>query len=324
MQYAWATKPAKKLLDAFLLREPEKVAVAQSTLQHETTARYDAAAKRRIRVARDLPESEGAVALALYREAAVFLIAALGQSSHDERVELSSSAAEAWRKFDEYPRPASHAKTPDRLANAREVLANDDPLAPDALGPTEVRDSVAAAAETVAWLSSALEPRSQSEIRGTRRLRIVGAVALAVFLLYELAVSLFSSKNLALNRPATASSQRPGSPDATGVDNGEVERGFGVHTNVDPNPWVRIDLGASVPIHEVRVYNRGDGYPPDNLPLVLQLSDDDNAYTDIEERSDLFTREQPWIAKLVGKRARYVRVYMPKQGYIALSEIEVY
>jgi hypothetical protein len=323
MQYAWATKPAKKLLDAFLLREPEKVAVAQSTLQHETTARYHAAAQRRIRVARDLPESEGAVALALYREAAVFLIAALGQSSHGEKVELSSTAAEAWRNFDEYPRPVSHAKTPDKLASAREVLANDDPLAPDALGPTEVRDAVAAAAETVAWLSSALEPRTQSEIRGSRRVRVVGVAALVVFLLYELAVSLFSPKNLALNKPAAASSQRPGS-DPSGVDNGEVEHGFGVHTNLDPNPWVRIDLGASVPIHEVRVYNRGDGYPPDNLPLVLQISDDDNTYTDIEERTEMFTREQPWIAKLDAKRARYVRVYMPKQGYIALSEIEVY
>jgi len=44
----------------------------------------------------------------------------------------------------------------------------------------------------------------------------------------------------------------------------------------------------------------------------------------VDERAELYTRDQPWIAKLSDKRARYVRLFMPKQGYIALSEIEIY
>ena len=103
-----------------------------------------------------------------------------------------------------------------------------------------------------------------------------------------------------------------------------MEQTYGVHTNIEENPWVRIVLGAVVPVHEVRVFNRGDGYESEILPLLLQLSDDGEAFTDVGERTELFTRDRPWITKLEGKAGRYVRIYMPKEGYIALSEIEVY
>jgi hypothetical protein len=324
MPSPWAAEPAKKLVDAFLLREPEKVAIARSELQQEVTARYYEAARRRIRVARDLRYSEAVAALVLYREAAVFLIAALGQGSSTEKVEVASGAAEAWKIFDGYPKTLVRRSPPEGLTRARELLSNEALIAPDALGAAELIEATNAVAETVDWLFAAIEPRTPRDIRFTRVVRIVGTALFVLLLIYMLTGSLFSSKNLALNMPVTASSQRPGTGPASGVANGDVERTYGVHTNIEPNPWVRVDLGASVPIHEVRVHNRGDGYESEILPLVLQISDDDNAYTDVEQRTEVFTRDQPWIAKLDRKRARYVRIFMPKQGYIALSEVEVY
>ena len=104
----------------------------------------------------------------------------------------------------------------------------------------------------------------------------------------------------------------------------KLEQTFGIHTNVENNPWVKVDLGAMHPIHEVRVHNRGDAYESEIIPLALQLSDDDITYADVEERKEVFTRDHPWVVKLDGIQARYVRIYMPKEGYIALTEIEVY
>jgi hypothetical protein len=323
MALQWATWPAKKVLEVFLLREPEKVVAGRTALQREKIARYHAAALRRIRAARELHYSDGVSALALYREASVFLIVALGQCSRTEEIELPSSPAEAWNELDGYLVPLTDGSRPEGLARAREVLASRDPLAPDGLSPLELSGAVAAAAETVDWLASTIEPRTPREIKASRGVRIGSGVASLAAVGALVAFGL-APKNIALNMQAVASSWRPGSPVATGVDNGEVEQTYGVHTNIEENPWVRIDLGAVVPVHEVRVFNRGDGYESEILPLLLQLSDDGEAFTDVGERTELFTRDRPWITKLEGKAGRYVRIYMPKEGYIALSEIEVY
>src|SRR5450631_2950317 len=100
MALQWVTSPAKKVLEVFLLREPEKVVAGRTALQREKIARYHAAALRRIRAARELHYSDGVSALALYREASVFLIVALAQSSRAEEIELPSSPAEAWNELD--------------------------------------------------------------------------------------------------------------------------------------------------------------------------------------------------------------------------------
>jgi hypothetical protein len=317
-----ATHTAKRIVEAFLLREPEKVATARTAIQQEQTARYHAAALHRIRGARELQHSDPVAAIALYREAAVLLIGAIRQAAQPERVEVASSAVEAWRSFDDLP--LLEAARPDELTRARGVLESTDPLAPDAIPPGELGAVTAAAAETVDWLASAIEPRSPKEIRASRFVRVGGTLLAAVVAAYVVVGELYAPKNLARNRPVTASSQRPGTPAPSGAVNGELESNYGVHTNVENNPWVRVDLGTSLAIHEVRVHNRGEAYESEILPLLLQLSDDDETYTDVEERTELFTRSQPWVAKLDGRTARYVRVYMPKQGYIALTEIEVY
>jgi len=324
MALQWASVPAKKVVDIFLLRASEKVALGRSELQQERIARYHAAALRRVRAARELHYSDGVAALALYREASVYLILAIGQASRTDEVPLAASAAEAWRKLDARQAPLTHAKPPDRLAQARTVLASEDPLAPDALTPEELGGVVVAVAETVDWLASAIEPRTPRDIKAARGARIGGGVA-SLAAVAAIIVLMLQPKNLALNKQVTSSSQRPGSPVPSGVVNGDVEHTYGVHTNVEANPWVRIDLGATVPIHEVRVYNRGDGYENEIIPLLLQLSDDGESYEDVAERTEVFSRDKPWITKLEGKQGRYVRIYMPKDdGYIALSEIEVY
>jgi hypothetical protein len=315
---------AGRLVDAFLLRSREKVAALRTPAQQESIARWHTAGLARARGARELFYAETAAAIALYREAAIFLIAAIGEASGAENVELRMSASAAWRDFDSIEGLRSAPK-PQGLARAREVLASDDPLAPDALPQDGLREVAAAAQETVRWLAKAIEARGVREIRTMRGFRIAGAVIVLVVVLYKVGFALFGPKNLALGKPAFASSMYPGSPPPEGINNGEIEAAYGYQTRSETNPWIMIDLGASYPIREVRIYNRGDGDPSAVLPLILQFSGDGNDWEEIEERTEMFTRTEPWIVKAEGRRARFVRVTQNKQsGYIALSEIEVY
>ena len=325
MQLPSANEAAKKVKEAFLLQEREKLVAVRTPLQQENIARYHAAALARIRGARQIADGETVAALALYKEAAALLIAALGQASATEKVEVRARSSEAWQDFDRLSPEKCELRLPEGADKARAMLASDDPLAPDALSPEELRGATGSVAATVSRLASAVDPRSPRDIQSARAFRLLCLSIAAICLLYVLGVAIFSRKNLALNKPATASSQRLGSPPPSGINNGEIEPGFGFHTGVENNPWIQIDLLASYSIREVRVYNRADWDPTAVLPLVLQFSEDGSEFTDVEERTQPFTRTEPWIVKVEGRTARFVRVFQPKNGgFIALTEIEVY
>src|SRR5260370_26476660 len=76
----------------------------------------------------------------------------------------------------------------------------------------------------------------------------------------------------ARGKPATASSQYPGTPSATGATNGQIESSYGAHTNVEREPWIQVDLEKPYAVSEVRVYKRGDAYMDEGQPLVLEFS----------------------------------------------------
>jgi hypothetical protein len=106
--------------------------------------------------------------------------------------------------------------------------------------------------------------------------------------------------------------------------NGEIEATFGLHTRFDPEAWLRIDLGEVRPIGKVVVYNRGDGYFDDVLPLALELSDDSKRWREVALRRTRFTQDDPWKHDLAGERARFVRLRRKEPGHLWLSEVEIY
>ena len=81
---------------------------------------------------------------------------------------------------------------------------------------------------------------------------------------------------------------------------------------------MKVDLLREYDVREVRVYNRGDGWFDDVLPLTLSISTDDATFTDVATRTTHF---DVWTVEL-NRRARWVRV--SNGSYIALNEIEVY
>ena len=65
---------------------------------------------------------------------------------------------------------------------------------------------------------------------------------------------------MALNQNATQASVYDGSPGASvGVDgnkNRDYNQGSCMHTQLQKDPWWRVDLGASLPVAEVVIVNR--------------------------------------------------------------------
>jgi hypothetical protein len=325
----WASSVAdipKRLFDAFLLREPERQVRGRTSVQGEAIARYHAAASLRMQAARTLVDgSEAVAALSLYREAAILFIAAILQAASESEVSLPRTPEDAWQALEEYPPPALRSPTSPELARARELLSRGDPLDADTLSPTDLASVTSAATLTVKWLGSSVEPRTARKIRSYRAARIGAVAVLVVCLIVKLVAGALKAKDLALNKPIVSSSQRFDYAPPSRLVNGDVEQTFGFHSNDEPMPWVRIDLGAQLPLREVRVFNRRDGNPIDNLPLSLQLSDDGVNFSEIARRNELFTQDQPWIVKLTNQSARYLRLQVQRSpGYMALSEIEVY
>jgi hypothetical protein len=154
--------------------------------------------------------------------------------------------------------------------------------------------------------------------------RIAVALGIAVAGIYLACAWALAPRNIARGKPTTTSSRLAGTPPASGATNGEIEAAYGIHTDVDAEPWVMVDLEKVRRVREVRVFNRGDGWQNEGLPIILEVSTDSRAWTQVEERTTPYTQAQPWIIKVPVPAVRYLRLRRPMRGVIAISEIEAY
>jgi hypothetical protein len=113
-------------------------------------------------------------------------------------------------------------------------------------------------------------------------------------------------------------------PDGHELVDGETISSFGVHTNTEDSPRVTIDLQSIYRIFSIKVYNRGDGWFDDCLPLVVELSADGQNYFPVGRRDVHFDQSPPWVIDAQKHQARYVRLRVDRRSYLALSEVEVF
>jgi hypothetical protein len=193
------------------------------------------------------------------------------------------------------------------------------------VGASPARPDVEAAREAVTWLGTLVEPRGVPELKLQRGVRLGLAGGVAVAALAWLLSGLGGGKNVALHKPATASSLFNATMNPAGLTDGVIAGApFGMHTKVGGQQWVQVDLESVRSIDHVSVYNRGDGYFDEGLPFTLQTSEDGVTFTDLDKRTTSFSQSAPWVAKADGRKARYVRVNSAPGKYVTLSEIEVY
>jgi len=130
------------------------------------------------------------------------------------------------------------------------------------------------------------------------------------------------------NRPeaaANVTTRQDAAGGCDGVNNGT----YGFHTNAQESPWWQVDLGASMPLHRVVIYNRCDAKMEDRASrLKVLLSSDGKTWSGLYQHDGGKFLGQPDGKPLVvpgaGKQARFVRVQLPGTQYLHLDEVEVY
>jgi FkbM family methyltransferase len=135
--------------------------------------------------------------------------------------------------------------------------------------------------------------------------------------------------NIALNKPAIQSSisefSRPN--DAQGGVNGVIDGSFGFCTQKETRPWWQVDLGESLPLEEVIVFNRLDAGSWRAYPFVLKLGSESGDFREAYSQGGRRcggADGDPARIKLNGAVARYIRIELPNEEYLHLNEVEVF
>jgi hypothetical protein len=131
--------------------------------------------------------------------------------------------------------------------------------------------------------------------------------------------------NLALNKPATASSTTHGAYPSRAVDgntNGDWSANSVVHTDVNINPWMQVDLQASPFIGSVVLWPRTDCCTDRLSNFRLRVSDDGTNWQDFFYPGIA----SPQATITVNRNARYVRVQLEGTAgrVLNIAEMQVF
>jgi hypothetical protein len=312
------------VLEFFLLQQAEKKSEALTSAQRETIRTYHEAASRRVTVAQDLRGPvQTSAALLLYQQGCFFYALAYVVNRDKTLDPASLTPEEAFRQFDAAI-DADGLTPPKEFKRARPLLVTADPLELDRMTAEEASSRVEELEVVTRWLARHLDARSPREIKTARMVRVLVGAGVALALLVNIGMRLFSPKNLALDKPAVASSYMF-STAASGAVDGSRSGTYGYHSQLEDSPWLSIDLGREFSIQRVEVFGRTDGHYDQSVPITLEVSDDATNYGEIAVRAEPFSDYDPWVVKLAPPRVtRYLRLRTTRRSYLVLGEVEVY
>ena len=293
------------LREVFLLENAERRARSLDDADRARRARFARAARARRAVARK--SSSAAVAIVLLREALDLALRATSPGEFDLVTALGAAPLDTRL-------PGSKRRALDFLSDGSPLAADDLPFAEAESVRDALDDCVSAA------LGDARAP-SVLAVRALRAGRALGVALLVVWVVGTYVRNHYLVHNVALGKLVTSSPLRPESPTADHIVDGKTRGTFGLATIDTSRPFVDVDLGGPYVLDHAIVYNRGDGWFDDSLPLELWVSEDGTRF-DIAGRRD--AHFDTWRVELHQRHARYVRLSMPVRGYIALNELEVY
>ena len=172
-----------------------------------------------------------------------------------------------------------------------------------------------------------VESRGQKLL--SRRARVLVTVGLCLWALFywrHAVLIALGPRDLARGKLVTQSTEPPpdGRSGPESLVNGTLESEYAAHTSGQDDPWMTIDLGEPTTIGAIRIYNRDDGFQGDNIPLEVQVSDDNQRFQTIGRRERVFTQEWPWRIRRNDMKTRYVRLQVRKNTTMCLSEVEIF
>jgi hypothetical protein len=309
-----------------VLSDARRTVRARTPERHAEVRRWWKIARARLDVAQRLdPRTETLAALPLYRDGLVALAGAAVASAEgsvppDDVAGVDAALAALERVWSKLAIAAPFSG----YRRAAETLAT--PLAVDAAAPADARDAIASIDDLARRVERAIEPRSLRALEARRAAVLAVPVIAAVVAVATFVPPLFAPKDLALHKPVKISSSHPDSlapPTGEWLVNGRIERVYGVATKNEDNPWMLIDLQKPEPVRRIVIYNRGDGWFTDCLPLEVLVGLDESSLHRVAMRETVFTQLRPWGVR-TNETVRFVKLVAHKHAACALSEVEVY
>lgn len=206
---------------------------------------------------------------------------------------------------------------------ARWLLSPRDPLELDEVPAPLLLARLDAADRFARWLLGLAEPATPRRLLAGRVARVGWLAGVATSCVVGLVWLALRPPNVALGKPAEASGYWPGSPPAENLVNGRIEAPWGAATERGKNTWFAVDLLAPHRLERVVIVNRNDRYSRETPPLVLEVSDDGQAWQEVAKLREEGSPGKRWTWRAAGRVARWVRVRRPDKNF-ALTEIEVY
>lgn len=93
------------------------------------------------------------------------------------------------------------------------------------------------------------------------------------------------------------------------------------HTKLEQEPWFEYDLGAPTTFSSLTVENRHDFGQDRAVPLVAEVSDDDQIFRQIAQRDEVF---DTWRPSFPPTRARYLRLRVTRESILHLEAVRVH
>jgi hypothetical protein len=97
--------------------------------------------------------------------------------------------------------------------------------------------------------------------------------------------------------------------------------GVEFHTNEEDDPWAEIDLGAVQRIGSAAIKNRADCCIDRAIPLVMEVSTDQQKFTEVARRTDAFVTWQPEFSPV---NARWIKLHVPRRTWLHLERVSIY
>jgi hypothetical protein len=204
-----------------------------------------------------------------------------------------------------------------RAARLRHLLAIHKQQGPDQASPQEQEQLARLTIAAVRGLQDQVNVKAgpaQRRVMRTRRKRWALAAAIllgALLVLSGLARWALWPRDLAAGKPWHTSSTLQARYQAPIL----------FHTNEELNPWLEIDLLHPIYFHRVIVKNRPECCWERAIPLILEVSDDQSRWDELDRRDASFST---WEANFPPVRARYVRLRVLRFSILHLERVQVY
>lgn len=129
-----------------------------------------------------------------------------------------------------------------------------------------------------------------------------------------------AERNLAGGKPWHASSAYGGYGCKSPQQSCESSPDYFFHTEEQDRPWIEFDLGKPQTIAGLRVDNRKDCCAERSVPLVVEISRDQQKFTEVARRDQGF---RTWRVELEPVVARYVRIRSTRRTMMHLSQVRI-